>query len=306
MLLCFRCAHEHPLDDREVSFRLYISEKEWLKTKSVLLAKNLIDKENRPIAWEKRQFINDQSIDRTARYRERRKKMGLKGQEWIPAKVRAAIFERDGEKCVYCGERDVLTIDHRTPTVRGGDDSDANLQSCCRLCNSDKRNMTHEEYVNWAGRRTLVTSPKELDTHLVDASDSTRYRLQIQNQNQSTEKQNTTRTRQKAPSIGSLHFTGQRLKITIEEHQALSLAFEGADFGTEYLKMDSWLVTNHRNYRAFGRFANGWLSRQKLPNTGAANGNSGFKRADEVTAEDHLDKFRRNAVLLGLHPGKPS
>lgn len=88
-----------------------------------------------------------------------------------------------------------------------------------------------------------------------------------------------TRVRETTSNGGSLHFSGTRLKITSEEHKALSLAFEGADFGTEYFKMDSWLVTNRRNYRAFGRFANGWLSRQKLPNIGGQNGTS--KHSDQ-------------------------
>lgn len=86
------------------------------------------------------------------------------------------------------------------------------------------------------------------------------------------EKPTTTRSRETRPTFASFFFEGQRLKITVPEHKALATAFEGADFLTEYRKMDAWLVTNKRSYRSFGRFANSWLSRQAMPKTGGQNG----------------------------------
>jgi hypothetical protein len=62
-----------------------------------------------------------------------------------------------------------------------------------------------------------------------------------------------------------IHFTGQKLTITKSNHLAFQTAFEGTDLETEYRRMDAWLVTNKRNYRDFGRFANSWLSRTKIP-----------------------------------------
>lgn len=75
----------------------------------------------------------------------------------------------------------------------------------------------------------------------------------------------TTRVRENHSNRGQFHFQGTRLKISPEEHEAFTKAFEGTDLAVEYLKMDSWLVSNHRNYRAFGRFANSWLSRTAIP-----------------------------------------
>lgn len=53
---------------------------------------------------------------------------------------RKALYERDGWKCVTCGEDDVekLTLDHRVPQSKGGDNSDENLQTMCEDCNVRK------------------------------------------------------------------------------------------------------------------------------------------------------------------------
>jgi 5-methylcytosine-specific restriction endonuclease McrA len=54
---------------------------------------------------------------------------------------RQRIFERDAYRCVYCGQQfpvEELTIDHVEPSVRGGDQSDGNLVTACRACNTLK------------------------------------------------------------------------------------------------------------------------------------------------------------------------
>ncbi len=51
------------------------------------------------------------------------------------------IFQRDGFRCVYCGNAfsvDELTVDHVEPRVKGGDSSVGNLVTCCRACNMAK------------------------------------------------------------------------------------------------------------------------------------------------------------------------
>lgn len=74
MLLCLRCSNgDVTLQDEEVAFQLRISNDDWLETKASFVAKNLIDKSNRVIAWERRQFVSDSSADRVARHRERKK-----------------------------------------------------------------------------------------------------------------------------------------------------------------------------------------------------------------------------------------
>jgi hypothetical protein len=54
---------------------------------------------------------------------------------------RNGIFERDGFRCVYCGEQfpsAELTLDHVQPRVRGGDRSEGNLVTACGGCNTLK------------------------------------------------------------------------------------------------------------------------------------------------------------------------
>ncbi len=53
-----------------------------------------------------------------------------------------------GEKCVYCGcdNKFILTIDHKMPLARGGEDIDKNKQICCFICNQLKGALTHEEF----------------------------------------------------------------------------------------------------------------------------------------------------------------
>lgn len=73
MLLCIRCCNgDVTLHDDDVTFQLRISNEEWAETKSVFIAKNLIDESNNPVAWDKRQFASDSSADRVARHRAKR------------------------------------------------------------------------------------------------------------------------------------------------------------------------------------------------------------------------------------------
>ena len=61
---------------------------------------------------------------------------------------RKNIFLRDGERCLYCGERfktSELTLDHVLPKSRGGDGSWSNLVSCCQRDNHRKGDRTPEE-----------------------------------------------------------------------------------------------------------------------------------------------------------------
>jgi hypothetical protein len=70
MVLCLRCGNgDVTLHDEDIVFQLRISGEEWQATKAVLIGKNLIDKNNKPIAWEKRQFISDSSASRVAKHR---------------------------------------------------------------------------------------------------------------------------------------------------------------------------------------------------------------------------------------------
>jgi hypothetical protein len=74
MLLCMRCSNDDvTLHDDEIAFQLRISNEQWAATKAVFLAKKLIDKDNSPTAWDKRQFVSDSSAARVAKHRANKK-----------------------------------------------------------------------------------------------------------------------------------------------------------------------------------------------------------------------------------------
>ena len=70
MILCIRCSNgDVTLQDEEVAFQLRVSNEEWLRTKALFISKNLIDDDNKPVAWDKRQFASDSSAPRVAKHR---------------------------------------------------------------------------------------------------------------------------------------------------------------------------------------------------------------------------------------------
>lgn len=64
----------------------------------------------------------------------------------ITEEVRAAVMERDGGQCRYCGIlSDRMTMDHVVPWSRGGSNEIENLASACVSCNAKKGDRTPEE-----------------------------------------------------------------------------------------------------------------------------------------------------------------
>jgi hypothetical protein len=62
---------------------------------------------------------------------------------------RQAIYERDGNLCVYCDENNhrLLTLDHVIPKCAGGLTTDENLVTCCKACNQDKADTTLSDFM---------------------------------------------------------------------------------------------------------------------------------------------------------------
>lgn len=53
-------------------------------------------------------------------------------------KLRKTVYDRDGNRCAYCGCRKQLTLDHKKPLSKGGTNSLDNLQTLCSPCNQMK------------------------------------------------------------------------------------------------------------------------------------------------------------------------
>ena len=58
----------------------------------------------------------------------------------IPQAVKNVVYQRDGGRCVECGDDQYLEFDHVIPFSKGGASSEANLQLLCRRCNMSKAN----------------------------------------------------------------------------------------------------------------------------------------------------------------------
>lgn len=59
-----------------------------------------------------------------------------------------------------------LTLDHVEPRVRGGDPSEGNLVTCCRVCNAAKGGAAAWQYLarNPEARLHFLTAVAECDT----------------------------------------------------------------------------------------------------------------------------------------------
>lgn len=61
-------------------------------------------------------------------------------------------YELRKSKCIYCGKElkpKNRTLDHRYPRDTGGVSIVDNLYPTCSKCNSDKSNMTHDQYMHY-------------------------------------------------------------------------------------------------------------------------------------------------------------
>ena len=103
---------------------------------------------------------------------------------YIPPLNNPALFRRDSQLCLYCGEpfryRD-LSRDHVTPLIQGGADIWNNVVTACRRCNNHKAGRTpeqagmqllavpftptHAEYIYLQGRRVMADQMEFLRAH---------------------------------------------------------------------------------------------------------------------------------------------
>lgn len=103
---------------------------------------------------------------------------------YVPPLSNQALFRRDDNLCLYCGQRfhhGDLSRDHITPISRGGIDAWSNVATACKRCNNHKAGRTpeqagmqliaipfvptHAEYVYLQGRRVLSDQMEFLKAH---------------------------------------------------------------------------------------------------------------------------------------------
>lgn len=105
-------------------------------------------------------------------------------RDYIPPLSNRALFRRDAQLCLYCGENHHathLSRDHVTPLSRGGRDEWTNSVTACKRCNNRKAGRTpeeagmtllaipfvpnHAEYIYLKGRRVLADQMEFLKAH---------------------------------------------------------------------------------------------------------------------------------------------
>lgn len=103
---------------------------------------------------ERRNAGNGRSVNRTSK--------------WASLEKRAAIYIRDGFRCVYCGRSangrkyrthktaiyPGLALDHVIPRSRGGTNESTNVVTACEDCNTHKSDRTVAE---WLAQGDLYT-----------------------------------------------------------------------------------------------------------------------------------------------------
>jgi hypothetical protein len=68
--------------------------------------------------------------------------------DYTPPLSNQALFARDAQLCLYCGDRfpvRALSRDHVNPISRGGEDRWSNVVTACKRCNNHKAGRTPEE-----------------------------------------------------------------------------------------------------------------------------------------------------------------
>lgn len=81
-------------------------------------------------------------VPRTMRIRYRRDH----ARPWIRARLRRAVLAADRRRCLHCGSRADLQLDHVRPWSAGGLTTGFNLACLCRRCNRVKSNYHRDRY----------------------------------------------------------------------------------------------------------------------------------------------------------------
>lgn len=108
------------------------------KRKEVWYNENRDEQIRKSLLWSKEH--PEKKLEYTHVRRARLKSSGrVTGKEW------EGVLEKYGRKCLCCGSKESITLDHVIPLSLGGSNTVDNIQPLCKTCNSRKKNK-HIDY----------------------------------------------------------------------------------------------------------------------------------------------------------------
>lgn len=91
-----------------------------------------------------------------------------------------SIIKQKSNTCCYCGKELALkekTIDHIQPINRGGETVLGNLVVCCEECNTEKSDMTLQEYIEYKNKKQDFT--KDIDIRIQQEKENENYYVNV-------------------------------------------------------------------------------------------------------------------------------
>lgn len=131
-------------DEAVVCKALGCGRRKWRRYRKALLKAGVIEASNGALT------VSARERNRSVRFKAQPRPSG-KARKALNVAKRLSVYDRDGYKCVYCGSRSRLTLDHVTPHSAGGSDEVGNLVTACRDCNSRKGAKTLADF--WGERQ---------------------------------------------------------------------------------------------------------------------------------------------------------
>lgn len=109
-------------------------------------------------------------VTRRPRWPEQDRQHRTSGMDWIHRSTRMAIYDRDGHRCVRCGESNGLSLDHIHDDIGN---VPKNLVTCCNACNGERGDLPIVEfdpaYALRAVRQSLLPLDRERGRMLAKA-----------------------------------------------------------------------------------------------------------------------------------------
>lgn len=91
-----------------------------------------------------------------------------------------STVKQNSNRCCYCGKEltfEERTVDHIQPINRGGETLLENLVVCCEKCNTEKSDMTLQEYIEYKNRKQDFT--KDIDMRIQQEKENENYYVNV-------------------------------------------------------------------------------------------------------------------------------